>query len=184
MSAPTTIERSFAEQHAFNRQVWERLVNDPSLNDVLEKVETDRDGNLIMGPPPTDSHIVRQNLIAKTLDRLRPEGLSLVDGTVSTLEGTKIPDTVWYGETRVAARASATDTTLSQVTPNLCVEVLSPSDSESDIEGKIVAYFNVDVREVWGCDLQGNMTFHGPKGIMERSEICPEFPRYIPATWP
>jgi Uma2 family endonuclease len=184
MSAPTTTDPSFAEQHAFNRQVWERLVIDPSLGDALEKVETDRDGNLIMSPPPTDSHIVRQNLIAKTLDRLRPEGLSLVDGTVSTLEGTKIPDTVWYSETRLVQRAASPDPLLSRISPDLCVEVLSPSNREIDIAGKIAAYFNVGVKEVWVCDLEGNMAFHGPKGVAERSEICPGFPRHIPGTWP
>jgi hypothetical protein len=120
MSA-TAIPRSFAEQDAFNRQVWARLVNDPTLNDALEKIETDRDGNLIMSPPPTDPHIVRQNLIARTLDRLRPEGLWLVNGTVSTTEGVKIPDTVWYSKERVAARAAAPDELLSRIAPDICV---------------------------------------------------------------
>jgi hypothetical protein len=42
MSVPI-LHRTFAEQHALNREVWERLVDDPSLNGVLEKIETDRD---------------------------------------------------------------------------------------------------------------------------------------------
>jgi hypothetical protein len=50
--ATTTVPRSFAEQHALNRRAWERLVNDPALQEILEKVETDRDGNPIMSPPP------------------------------------------------------------------------------------------------------------------------------------
>ena len=48
--------RPFVEQHALNRQVWERLVNDPALAETIEKVETDRDGNLIMSAPPGIPH--------------------------------------------------------------------------------------------------------------------------------
>jgi hypothetical protein len=63
MSA-TAIPRPFADQDAFSRRVWTRLVNDPAFSGALEKVETDRGGNLIMSPPPP----VRQNLIVRTLD--------------------------------------------------------------------------------------------------------------------
>ena len=66
MSVPT-LYRTFAEQHALNRQVWDRLADDPSLNDALERIETDRDGNLIMSPPPRMPHRIRQ-------DRMRLSG--------------------------------------------------------------------------------------------------------------
>jgi Uma2 family endonuclease len=180
MSA-TTIPRSFAEQDAFNRKVWARLVNDPGFRGVLEKIETDRDGNLIMSPPPADPHIVRQNLIAKTLDRLLPEGLWLVNGTVSTPEGVKIPDTVWYGKDRVAARAAAPDELLSRIAPDVCVEVLSPCNTAREIRDKTAAYFAVDVQEVWTCDRDGKMSFFTPQGPLQRSTICPDFPREIPS---
>ena len=180
MSA-TAIPRSFAEQDALNRQVWARLVNDPTLNDALEKIETDRDGNLIMSPPPTDPHIVRQNLIGKAMDRLLPDGLSLVNGTVSTTEGVKIPDTLWYSKERVAARAAAPDELLSRIAPDICVEVLSPSNTPREIRDKTAAYFAIGVREVWICDRDGKMSFHSPEGPLQRSVICPDFPREIPS---
>ena len=57
------ISRPFVEQRTRNRQVWERLVNDPALAEVMEKAETDRDGNLIVSPPPGMPHRLRQGRI-------------------------------------------------------------------------------------------------------------------------
>ena len=97
MSAGTATEqRPFAEQHAFNRAVWDRIVDDPKWDDVPEKIETDRDGNLIMSPPPRIGHRARQDRINLLLKQLLPEGVSFTEGAVSTGEGTKVADVVWY----------------------------------------------------------------------------------------
>jgi len=177
----TTVQRPFAEQHALNRRAWERLVNDPGLQDVLERIETDRDGNPLMSPPPKKPHARRANRIAKLLDRLLPGGGSQVDDTVSTPEGVKVPDVCWYGAGRAEAADADEDDVLSQVVPDLCVEVLSPGNSVRKIREKTAAYLAARVREVWVCNLQGEMAFYGPEGPLERSAICPDFPRHIPA---
>jgi Uma2 family endonuclease len=181
MSA-TTVQRSFAEQHALNRQVWERLVDDPTLNDVLEKIETDRDGDLLMSPPPKKPHARRANRIAQLLNQLlKPTGGAQVDETVSTLEGVKVPDVAWYSAARAEASDADEDDLLSVVAPDVCVEVLSPGNTVREIRKKTAAYFAMGVREVWVCNLKGEMTFYGPQGPLEGSTICPEFPRQIPA---
>ena len=180
--ATTTVPRSFAEQHALNRRAWERLVNDPTLHDAPEKIETDRDGNPLMSPLPKKPHARRANRIAKLLDRLlEPEGGAQVDETVSTPEGVKVPDVAWYGAARAQASDADPDDLLSVAAPDLYVEVLSPSNTSREIQEKTAAYFAVGVREVWVCDLEGEMTFYGPEGPRERSAICPDFPRHIPA---
>lgn len=176
------ISRPFVEQHALNRQVWERLVNDPTLAEAIEKVESDRDGNLIMSPPPGMPHRLRQDHINQLLKRHLSEGGSLVEGSVSTPEGVKAPDVVWYRPERARA-VEAGDAILPEHAPDLCVEVLSPSNSARHLRTKMKAYFGVGVREVWVCDRQGKMSFYGPQGPLQRSAICPAFPDYIPATF-
>ena len=171
--------RPAAEQHDFNRRVWERLVNDPTLKDTIERIETDGDGNLIMSPPPEIPHRLRQNRIARLLDQLLPEGGALCEGTVSTLEGVKIADVVWYAAQGAAAVEN--EAILPTVPPDLCVEVLSPSNTAREIDRKMAAYFGAGVREVWICDREGKMSFYSPHKRLERSAICPDFPRDIPA---
>lgn len=177
------ISRPFVEQHAHNRRVWERLVNDPALAEAIEKVETDRDGNLIMSPPPGMPHCLRQDHINQLLKRHLPEGGSLVEGSVSTPEGVKVPDVVWYRPERARA-VEAGDPILPEFAPDLCIEVLSRSNFERDVHAKMKVYFGVGVREVWVCDRQGKMSFNGPQGSLPGSAICPAFPDHIPATFP
>ncbi|MBV9491280.1 MAG: Uma2 family endonuclease [Verrucomicrobia bacterium] len=177
---PTVASRPFEEQHAFNRQVWEHLVNDPAFAETIEKVETDRDGNLIMSPPPKRPRSRRANRIAKLLDRLLPAGFWQVDDTVSTPEGVKVPDVSWYGQQRAAASDADQDEILSTVAPDVCVEVVSPSNSARELRKKMKPYFAAGVREVWVCDRHGKMSFYGPRGVLTRSAICPDFPDQVP----
>jgi Uma2 family endonuclease len=179
MSATAT-PRPFAEQHAFNREVWGRIVDDPKWDDVLEKIETDRDGNLIMGPPPRTRHRVRQQRISAILNRLLPEGVSFTEGAVSTGQGTKVADVVWYPAGR-GQQVEDNDLSLPDFSPDICVEVQSPREKLSEMEKKATAYFGVGVREVWLCDRKGKMSFYSPQGLLERSALCPEFPDEIPA---
>ena len=179
MSA-TAIPRPFAEQHAFNREVWDRLVDDPKWNDVLEKIETDRDGNLIMSPPPRTRHRVRQDRINLLLKQLLPEGGSFTEGAVSTGQGVKVADVVWYPASS-AQQIEDNDLSLPDFAPDICVEVQSPRNTKPDMEKKTAAYFGAGVREVWICDRKGKMSFYGPQGPLPRSTICPEFPEEVPA---
>jgi hypothetical protein len=58
IAGTATEPRRFAEEHALNRQVRGRIVDDARWDNVPEKIETDRDGNLIMSPPPRTRHRV------------------------------------------------------------------------------------------------------------------------------
>jgi len=179
MSAPATA-RPLAEQHALNRQVWDRIVDDPRFEDVLERVETDRDGRLIMSPPPLTPHRVRQQRISELLNRLLPEGGAFAEGAVSTGQGVKIADAVWY-PAPLARRIEDEEVSVPDFAPDICVEVQSPSDTLPKLRKKAAAFFGVGVREVWVCDRKGKMSFYGPQGPLERSALCPEFPDEIPA---
>jgi Uma2 family endonuclease len=182
MSAPATIQRPFAEQHAINRQAVARLWADPRFSETLEIIETDRDGNPIMSPPPDLDHDIRKNRIAKALERLLPGGEAFVETAVSTFEGAKVPDACWFGaERRRELLSIPGGERLSPVAPEVCVEVQSPANSRSDIDSKKSAYFGVGVREVWICDRDGIMSFYGPQGRLECLAICPEFPGQISA---
>ena len=59
------------------------------------------------------------------------------------------------------------------------MEVASESDSEREFAEKRALYFEAGAREVWFCDLMGNMSFYDPAGPRERSAMCPEFPSEV-----
>jgi hypothetical protein len=58
----------------------------------------------------------------------------------------------------------------------ICIEVILPSNTPSEIAEKIGLYLEAGVLEVWTCDLSGQMTFHGVDGTLLASMPVPNFP--------
>jgi hypothetical protein len=64
--------------------------------------------------------------------------------------------------------------------PEICVEVISPANTEEEIREKMALYFDAGAREVWICGMFGKMNFFGANSSpIERSALCPEFPQEI-----
>ena len=60
--------------------------------------------------------------------------------------------------------------------PEICVEVISPSNTASEIEEKKQLYFEAGAKEVWLCDDDGTMRFFLPGSLVPASLLCPDFP--------
>jgi Uma2 family endonuclease len=98
---------------------------------------------------------------------------------LSTSDGVKAVDVAWLRPGRAQDLRS---TACLVHAPDLCVEVLSPSDMPAEIAEKMALYFEAGAREVWTCDQDGTLEFHFsnlPDVVRQESEICPEFLRVI-----
>lgn len=63
--------------------------------------------------------------------------------------------------------------------PEICVEVLSPSNKRGEIEEKRRLYFEAGAREVWICERSGQIRFFlkaAPAKDAGRSALCPDMP--------
>jgi hypothetical protein len=56
------------------------------------------------------------------------------------------------------------------------VEILSPSNTQEEIDEKRDAYLRAGAKEVWLCDRDNQMTFFAGSGQLNRSRLCPDFP--------
>jgi len=164
------------DQHAFNLERWEEVCADPVLAAVEGRVETDRYGKLVMTPPPGFDHGDRQFGIGKVLDRLLRAGKVLTECPVSTSDGVKGVDVVWISRDRIA---EARRGNILVKAPEICVEVISPSNTRREIDEKKALYFEAGADEVWICDRHGKMFFYAPDTSLNESVICPEFPMQI-----
>jgi hypothetical protein len=64
--------------------------------------------------------------------------------------------------------------------PEICIEVISPGNSEEEIREKMALYFDAGAQEVWVCAIFGAMKSYEPGGVaLDRSRLCPKFPREI-----
>ena len=154
---------------------WEDVCNNPLLARLPYHVEINREGHIVLSPH-SRKHSKYQVDIIRWLDRLMPPGVVVPECAVKCQLGTPVADVAWFSPERDAACGEAF---AAIVAPEVCIEVRSPGNSRREREEKRQDYFGVGTLECWFCDLTGAMRFYGPAGELERSKLCPEFPRQV-----
>jgi Uma2 family endonuclease len=165
-------------QTVFNLRRWAELLADRDLARFEGRIETDRHGQIIMSPPPAPSHGSLQLEIGHLLRQLMPDGRTLTECPISTADGVKAADVAWVSPERMRELGNQV---CFPKAPDVCVEVLSPSNSQAEMREKMALYFDAGAREVWLCSEKGAVSFFGPGTghSLSISEICPQFPQQI-----
>lgn len=177
--ATLTIELpSHSTQAALNLRRWAELLADPELAKFEGRIETDRHGHIIMSPPPAPVHGSLQSEIAFLLRTKMLPGRVLTECPISTADGVKAADVAWASPECMAELGNAV---CFRRSPEICVEVISPSNTDAEMQEKMALYFDAGAREVWFCAQTGVMSFFraGESRALRNSEFCPEFPNQI-----
>ena len=170
------------DQTAFNLRRWSELLADSDLGRQLARIEgrieTDRHGYIIMSPPPGFRHGSYQSEITRRLWDLLPDGRTVTECPISTADGVRATDVAWISREKLARIGE--NVCLTEA-PEICVEVLSPSNTRREIAEKRALYFAAGAAEVWICDEEGKMTFYvtGTSAAEAASKICAAFPSRI-----
>ena len=157
--------------------LWHRALHDPQLQDLPYKIETNEYGQLVLSPrkPP---HSYAQTRISDLLrDHLDRPGRRVVELAIETPEGIKVPDVAWMSEKRWAQIPEGAEA--SPVMPELCIEVLSESNTADEMAAKRQLYFDGGAEEVWTCDADGQLRFYDASGERSSSDVAPSFPSSI-----
>jgi|SRR5438477_7096929 len=165
-------------QTEFNLRRWSELLADAELARFEGRVETDRYGHVVMSPPRAPNHGSLQSEIAHLLRTHLSDGRVLTECPVSTADGVRAADVAWASADSM--RELGQSVCFSRA-PEICVEVLSPSNTDAEIREKTALYFDAGAREVWLCADSGAMTFlrAGDVQPMRASLICPDFPAQV-----
>ncbi len=147
-------------------------------NDLHWKVETNARNQIIMSPPPNEDHQEYGYEIMSLLGRLMTEGRPFYESGVKTGDGTRIPDVGWISRERRRANRQRGQPSFF-VAPEICIEILSPSNSRREIEEKKRLYLEAGALEVWTCGRDGTMKFSDATGPLPASKLCPAFPARI-----
>jgi Uma2 family endonuclease len=75
-----------------------------------------------------------------------PEGTSFTECSVETDIGVRVPDVAWASADFMRRHGT---TTPFPTAPEICVEVLSPSNTDVEIRDKVAAYIAAGACEVW-----------------------------------
>jgi Uma2 family endonuclease len=103
-----------------------------------------------------------------------PPGRVITECAVETTDGVKVPDVAWVSLDRLAPHKRKASM---PIAPEICVEILSLSNSSFETSGKMQLYFARGAEEVWLCDADGNLAFYRHDEAGEtKSRLCPDFP--------
>ena len=80
------------DQEEFNFDRWDELSADPVLAALDHRIETNRNGHIIMTPPPGFDHVNFQTQIAFHLRHTKGEGKPPTETPISTSEGVRGAD--------------------------------------------------------------------------------------------
>ncbi|MEM9369336.1 MAG: Uma2 family endonuclease, partial [Planctomycetota bacterium] len=142
------------------------------------RIETNAYGQILMTPPASGGHSRRQGEIGFRLRQLLG-GRALPECPVSTLDGVKAVDVGWYSDKRFA---EVDGQSVFEIAPEICVEVLSPSNTDAEMRAKCRLYFEAGADEVWLCQLDGGIQFYQssePNLANTTSPRCPDFPTKV-----
>ncbi len=175
-----TIELPSQEaQQEFNERRWAELLEDRELARFEGRVETDRHGQIIMNPPPAARHGQLQSAISYLLHTHTSGGRVVTECPISTADGVRAADVAWASDETMRALG---ERVCFPRAPEVCVEVLSPRNTDAEIREKTALYFDAGAREVWICAESGEMTSLGREdqnAPLPSSKIVPSFPAHI-----
>ena len=145
---------------------WEEICRDASLQDLPYKIELNAWGKVEMSPASV-RHGWLQAAVAAELTRLLPEGITLTECPILTSIGVRVPDVAWASALFMKQHGAASPLPRA---PEICVEVLSPSNVEGEITEKTRAYLAAGAAEVWIVAENGTVRFNDQSG--ERAQSC------------
>jgi len=144
---------------------WAEVVNDPTLRDLPYKIELNAWGKIEMSPA-SNRHGRLQARIASELNRQMPDGEAITEASILTDIGIRVPDVVWASPAFLDAHG---ETTPFSRAPEVCVEIVSPSNSDGETREKVRAYLAAGAVEVWVVLEEGRIQCFGATGELERS---------------
>jgi len=154
---------------------WEQLCDDASFENIPYRVELSRHGQLVISPHRS-YHSIFQSRIIRGLNKFLPDGEAMPECPIQAEIGVVVADVAWASPEKVKRNFDLPNWAES---PEIVVEVLSPSNDNEKIRKKRDATFAKGAVEFWVCDQKGSLQFFDPREQLTKSNLCPKFPASV-----
>ncbi len=147
---------------------WAELIADRTLRDLPYKIELNAWGKIEMNPA-SNRHGLLQARMASELSRQLPDGEAITECSVLTEIGVRVPDAAWASAQFLELHAEVTPFPRA---PEICVEIVSPSNSEDEIQAKTAAYLAAGAQEVWIVSEDGAVRYFDTGGERTKTRFA------------
>ncbi len=144
---------------------WSEVLEDKCLEDLPYKIELNEWGKIVMSPA-SNSHGMYQLEIGYQLKSQLKSGKAITECSIQTEKGVKVADVAWCSEDFIDRHGLETPFTEA---PEICVEIMSPSNHPKEMEEKIALYLSHGTIEVWVVSEEGDVDYYDQQGKMESS---------------
>lgn len=124
---------------------WAEVMSDPTLRNLPYKIELNERGKIEMSPA-SNMHALLQGHVGGELKQQLRNGRVLTECSIATSIGIRVPDVAWASKEFLAVHGVVTPFPRA---PEICVEIISPSNTDAEIQEKTAAYLAAGAKEVW-----------------------------------
>ncbi|BCG63566.1 MAG: hypothetical protein methR_P1294 [Methyloprofundus sp.] len=144
---------------------WQEVLADKSLHDLPYKIELNEKGLIEMSPASFMHSLLqgRFKLLGNQLD-----GEVFTELAVQTAKGVRVPDVAW-GSLDYVQKHIKDIYALSA--PELCVEIISPSNTREEMLDKVELFLQAGAEEVWLVSEDGQVTYYNAQGLQVHSSF-------------
>lgn len=147
---------------------WAEVIADRTLRDLPYKIELNAWGKIEMSPA-SNRHGLLQARVASELRRQLPEGEVITECSVLTEIGVRVPDVAWASAQFLELHGEATPFPRA---PEICVEIVLPSNSEDEIQAKTAAYLAAGAQEAWTISEDGAVRYFDASGERAKTRFA------------
>ena len=145
---------------------WAAVISNPFLQNLPFKIELNKWGQILM-TPASNSHGRHQfNVGDRIKTGKKGRGQVIMECSIQTSQGVKVADVAWASEEFIKENGFVTPYSMA---PEICVEIISPSNSKGEIEEKIELYLAKGAHEVWIVNDKGEIRYYTYKGEISTS---------------
>jgi Uma2 family endonuclease len=144
---------------------WASVISNPLLQNLPFKIELNKWGKILMSPA-SNNHGRLQYEVGSRIDRQKGSGKIIMECSIQTSDGVKVADVAWASDAFIAEYGYSTPYIKA---PEICVEIVSPSNSAGEIEEKVQLYLAKGAVEVWVVNDNGQIAHYGHEGKLPSS---------------
>lgn len=146
---------------------WSDVINNPLLQNLPFKIELNKYGQILMSPA-SNRHGSLQYKVGRKIERKMRGGEVIIECSIQTSDGVKVADVAWGSDAFIAKYGFETPY---RHAPEICVEVVSPSNSKEEIAHKVELYLAKGAHEVWIVTVEKKISYFDPTGEIEKSSL-------------
>jgi Uma2 family endonuclease len=140
------------------------VLADKSLHDLPYKIELNEKGLIEMSPASFIHSLLQGRLTALLSNHLDGEVFSEL--AVQTASGVRVPDVAWGSKEYVKKHIKDV---YALSAPELCVEIISPSNTREEMKDKVKLFLDAGAKEVWIITETGQATYYNRQGQQVKS---------------